>query len=347
MILMFNKLINFFRIKKQISIDLGTSNVLFYDKQAKKIVLNEPSVIVKDKKTDKVVAVGKEAREMLGKNPKSIEVIKPLKDGVISDIDSTRKMLSAFMKQVYGVSPFKPEVIICVPIEVTTVERRALFDALDDAKRIFLIEEGRAAVMGAGVNISNPNGNMVIDIGGGSTDIAILSLDEIVVSKSIRIAGNKFDDDIVKYVKEKLSLNIGDRTAEKIKKELSTALTVPESENKKLVIKGLDINNKKPKELTITSNQVCDAIRDSLSDLVSAVKEVLGKCPPELASDILDNGIVLTGGGALISNLDQLIANEVKIPVQVPNAPLDSVAVGGSYAFDNKHLLNTLLVKEN
>ncbi|CAM3225425.1 rod shape-determining protein [Streptobacillus ratti] len=345
--MIFDKLINFFRIKKQISIDLGTSNVLFYDKQAKKIVLNEPSVIVKDKKTDKVVAVGREAREMLGKNPKSIEVIKPLKDGVISDIDSTRKMLSEFMKQVYGISPFKPEVIICVPIEVTKVERRALFDALDDVKRIFLIEEGRAAVMGAGVNISNPNGNMVIDIGGGSTDIAILSLDEIIVSKSTRIAGNKFDDDIVKYVKEKLFLNIGDRTAEKIKKELSSAIFVPENENKELIIKGLDINTKKPKTLVITSNQVCEAIEDSLNDLVSAVKEVIGKCPPELAADILDNGIVLTGGGALISNLDKLIENEVKVKVNVPDRPLDSVAIGGSYAFDNKNLLNTLLVKEN
>ncbi|ACZ00703.1 rod shape-determining protein [Streptobacillus moniliformis] len=345
--MIFNKIINFFRIKKQISIDLGTSNVLFYDKQAKKIVLNEPSVIVKDKKTDRVVAVGREAREMLGKNPKSIEVIKPLKDGVISDIDLTRKMLSEFMRQVYGISPFKPEVIICVPIEVTKVERRALFDALDDVKRIFLIEEGRAAIMGAGINISNPNGHMVIDIGGGSTDVAILSLDEIIVSKSIKIAGNKFDEDIVKYVKEKLFLNIGDRTAEKIKKELSTAIFLPEEENKKMTIKGLDINTKKPKELVITSNQVCEAIEDSLNNLVAAVKEVIGKCPPELASDILDNGIVLTGGGALISNLYKLIENEVKVNVHVPDKPLDSVAIGGSYAFDNKNLLNTLLVKEN
>ncbi|WP_066901630.1 rod shape-determining protein [Streptobacillus notomytis] len=345
--MIFDSLINFFRIKKQISIDLGTSNVLFYDKHAKKIVLNEPSVIVKDKKTGEIIAVGKEAKEMLGKNPKSLEVIKPLRDGVISDIDSTRKMLSEFMRKVYGISPFRPEVIICVPIEVTKVEIRTLFDALDDVKRIFLIEEGRAAVMGAGVNISNPSGNMVIDIGGGSTDIAILSLDEIIVSKSIRIAGNKLDEDIVKYVKEKLYLNIGDRTAEKIKKELSTAIFVPEEENKKLKIKGLDMSNKRPKELVITSNQVCEAIKDSLAVLISAAKDVLGKCPPELASDILDNGIVLTGGGALISNLDKLIENEVTVKVHVPDSPLHSVAVGGSYAFDNENLLNTLLVKEN
>ena len=233
---MFNRFINFFRVKKQISIDLGTSNILFYDKQKGKIVLNEPSVIVIDKKTREVVAVGQEARSMLGKNPDSIEVIKPLRDGVISDLDSTRLMLSIFMKKLYGYSLFKPEVIICVPIEVTTVEKRALFNSIDDAKRIFLIEEGRAALMGTGIDISHPNGNIVIDIGGGSTDIAILSLDEIVVSKSIRIAGNRLDEDIVKYVKNNLGINIGEKTAENIKKELATAIKVPESENKSMII---------------------------------------------------------------------------------------------------------------
>lgn len=344
---MLGKILNFFRTNKQIAIDLGTSNVLFYDRNLKKIVLDEPSVIVKDKKTGKVVAVGTEAREMIGKNPDSIEVIKPLKDGVISDIDSTRQMLSSFMRDIYGLSPFKPEVIICVPIEVTTVERRALFDALEGAKRIFLIEEGRAAIMGAGVNISIPNGSMVIDIGGGSTDIAVLSLNEIVVSKSIRIAGNRIDRDIVKYVKDKLSLNIGDRTAERIKKELSTAIKLPEADNKKMIIKGLDINTKRPKEILITSNDVQEAIIDSLEEILSSVIEVLGKCPPELASDLIDNGIVLTGGGALIENFDLLIQNRVKIPVRVPENPLESVVVGASYAFENKNLLKTLLVKES
>lgn len=344
---MINKILNFFRIKKQIAIDLGTSNVLFYDRQLKKIVLNEPSVIVKDKKSGHVVAVGKEAREMLGKNPESLKVIKPLKDGVISDIDSTRQMLSIFMKKIYGISPFKPEAIICVPIEVTTVERRAIFDALEGAKKIYLIEEGRAAIMGAGVNISIPNGSMVIDIGGGSTDIAILSLDEIVVSKSIRVAGNRIDRDIIKYVKDKLSLNIGDRTAEKIKKELSTALKVSENENKKMIIKGLDINTKKPKEIEISSNQIQEAIVDSLEEIISSVIEVLGKCPPELASDLLDNGIVLTGGGALINNFSNMIENRVKIPVNIPEKPLESVVIGGSFAFENKKLLKTLLVKED
>lgn len=344
---MFNRFINFFRVKKQISIDLGTSNILFYDKQKGKIVLNEPSVIVIDKKTREVVAVGQEARSMLGKNPDSIEVIKPLRDGVISDLDSTRLMLSIFMKKLYGYSLFKPEVIICVPIEVTTVEKRALFNSIDDAKRMFLIEEGRAALMGTGIDISHPNGNIVIDIGGGSTDIAILSLDEIVVSKSIRIAGNRLDEDIVKYVKNNLGINIGEKTAENIKKELATAIKVPDSENKSMIIKGLDILTKSPVERKISSNEVQEAIISSLKDILSSVREVLGKCPPELSSDILDNGIILTGGGSLIKSFDKLIENSVNVKVNIPENPLDSVVIGGAYAFNNKKLLATLLVKEN
>ena len=344
---MFNRFINFFRVKKQISIDLGTSNILFYDKQKGKIVLNEPSVIVIDKKTREVVAVGQEARSMLGKNPDSIEVIKPLRDGVISDLDSTRLMLSIFMKKLYGYSLFKPEVIICVPIEVTTVEKRALFNSIDDAKRVFLIEEGRAALMGTGIDISHPNGNIVIDIGGGSTDIAILSLDEIVVSKSIRIAGNRLDEDIVKYVKNNLGINIGEKTAENIKKELATAIKVPESENKSMIIKGLDILTKSPVERKISSTDVQEAIISSLKDILSSVREVLGKCPPELSSDILDNGIILTGGGSLIKSFDKLIENSVNVKVNIPENPLDSVVIGGAYAFNNKKLLATLLVKEN
>ena len=341
------RLVRSFRVNKSISIDLGTANILIYDKQENRIVLNEPSVLARDKKTGKVIAVGREAREMLGKTPDSIEAIKPLKDGVIADLDATREMISMFMDNIYGSSIFKPEVMICVPLEVTPVERKALFDSVPGAKKIYIIEEGRAGIIGAGIDISKPSGNMVIDIGGGSTDIAILSLDEIVVSKSVRIAGNKLDEDIVKYVKERLNINIGDRTAEKIKKTLSTAITVPESENEKIVIKGLDINTKSPKELEISSNQVQEAIIGSLQEIISAVKEVLGKCPPELASDILDNGIVLTGGGALIKNFDKLISESVKIPVIVPENPLDSVAIGGAYAFDNQKLLKTLLVKEN
>lgn len=341
------KIVNFFRVNKNLAIDLGTSNVLIYDKQRRKVVLNEPSVIVRDKKTGRIVAVGKEAREMLGKNPESIEVIKPLKDGVISDIDAARDMLSEFIKKIYGVSPFKPDVMLCVPIEVTTVEKRALFESMTEARKIYILEEGRAAVLGSGVNISLPMGNMVIDIGGGSTDIAVLSLNEIVASKSLRVAGNSLDGAIIKYVKDNLKLAIGDRTAEKIKKELATAIKLPENENIKMPIKGRHLNTNIPVELEITSNQIQEAIIDTLRLILDSVKEILSKCPPEIATDILDNGIVLTGGGALIKNLDKYIMDSVNIPVHIPDKPLESVVVGAGLAFDNKNILRTLLMKEN
>lgn len=344
---MLNKIINFFRMNKNIAIDLGTSNVLIYDKQKQKIVLNQPSVIVYDNRTGQVVAVGNEAREMLGKNPHSLEVIKPLKEGVISDIDATRDMLERFIKQIYGVSPFKPDVMICVPIEVTTVEKRALFDAIPGAKKIYIIEEGRAALLGSGTNISLPQGNMVIDIGGGSTDIAILSLDEIVVSRSIRLAGNALDADITKYIKENLNLLVGDRLSEKIKKKLASAIPVSDEQNEKMIISGKDIKTGIPIEVEISTNQVHSAIINSLNSIVDTVKEVLSVCPPNLASDVLNNGIVLTGGGALIKNLDELITKETGIKVNIPEMPLESVVRGGGLAFDNKKLLNLLLMKEN
>ena len=342
---MFNKFTNFFRLNKSISIDLGTSNILIYDKQKNKIVLNEPSVVAKDRKTNQVIAVGKEAREMLGKTPDSIVAVKPLSDGVISDIDSTRAMISEFIKKIYGPGLSRPEVMICVPIEVTTVEKRALFDAIINAKKVYLIEEGRAAVMGVGIDISRPEGNMVIDIGGGSTDIAILSIDEIVASKSIRVASNIFDQDIIRYVKTKFNLLIGDRTAETIKKQIGTAII--EETPLTMQVKGRDLLDGIPKELTINSNEVREAIIESINLIVSATKEVLEKCPPELAADILDNGIILTGGGSLVRNLDVLLEAETQIKVTRPENPLESVVLGAGFAFDNKKLLRTLQMKEN
>lgn len=341
-----SKFINFFRIKKSIAIDLGTSNVLIYDKQRKKLVINEPSVLVKDKKTGEVVAVGSEAKDMLGKTSDSIVVIRPLKDGVITDIDATREMLNAFIKKAYGVSPFKPEIMICVPIEVTSIEKKAIFDVTMGAKKIYLLEEGRAAIMGSGVNISLPEGHTVIDIGGGSTDIAILSLNEIVASTSIRVASNKFDEDIIKYVKREFNLLIGDKTAENIKKEIGSAMEVPIDENISAKIKGKDLITGIPKTIEITSNQINEAIKDSVNEIISALKEVLEKCPPELSSDILDNGIILTGGGSLIRNLDKLIENRVKISINRATNSLESVVIGGSLAFDNKALLRTLEMRE-
>lgn len=334
-----------FRVNKSISIDLGTANILIYDKQKKKIVLNEPSVVARDKKTRKVIAVGKEAREMLGKTPDSIEAIKPLRDGVIADIDSTKEMISHFIYKIYGNGLFKPEVMICVPIEVTSIERKALFDAVKGAKKIYIIEEGRAAIIGSGVNISQPEGNMVIDIGGGSTDIAILSLDEIIASKSIKIAGNKFDDDIVRFIKKKYNLLIGDRTAEKIKKELATA--IKSSNPEVMAIKGRDLETGIPNTVDVDANEIYDAIEDSLYQIVNSTKEVLEKCPPELSADILDNGIVMTGGGSLIHNFIDLMEKEIGIKVYLSNNPLDSVVLGGGAAFDNKKLLKTLQMREN
>lgn len=342
----FTKFMNFFRIKKHIAIDLGTSNILIYDKEKKKIVLNEPSVIVKDRKTGEIIAIGREAKEMLGKTAENIAVIRPLNEGVISDMDATKEMLNLFIRKTYGGSPFKPEVMICIPLEITGVEKRAIFDAVIGARKVYLIEEGRAAVVGSGVNISLPEGNTVIDIGGGSTDIAILSLDEIISSKSIRVASGKFDEDIIRYVKKKFNLLIGEKTAEEIKIELGTAMEVPENENEISSIKGRDLALGVPKTVEITSNHVYEAIKDSLNEILSALKEVLEKCPPELSADILDNGIILTGGGSLIKNLDKRIEQEVKINIKRATNPLESVVLGGGAAFNNKKLLRTLEMKE-
>ena len=339
------RVVRSFRVNKSISIDLGTANILIYDKQENRIVLNEPSVLARDKKTGKVIAVGKEAREMLGKTPDSIEAIKPLKDGVIADLDATREMISMFMDNIYGSSIFKPEVMICVPLEVTPVERKALFDSVPGAKKIYIIEEGRAAIIGSGIDISKPSGNMVIDIGGGSTDVAILSLDEVIASKSIRIAGHKFDEDIVRYVRNKHNLLIGDRTAEKIKKELGTA--IPEDVPKTMIIKGRQLDVQTPVSLEINSNEIYEAIKPALDSIVSATKEVLEKSPPELAADILDNGIVMTGGGSMIKDFPTLMEKEVKVKVYLTENPLNSVVLGGGKVFDNKKLLKTLQMKEN
>ena len=342
----FTRFINFFRMKKSIVIDLGTSNVLIYDKQKKRIVLNEPSILVKDKKTGEIVAIGTKAKNMLGKTSESLAVIRPLNEGVISDIDATREMLNIFVKSIYGGSPFKPEIMICVPAQVTSIERRAIFDAAIGAKKIYLIEEGRAAVLGSGVNISLPEGNTVIDIGGGSTDIAILSLDEIIASKSIRVAGNNFDNDIIKYVKKKFDLLIGDKTAENLKKEIGTAMPVVGEENMTATIKGRDSSTGVPKLIEINSNQVREAIQDSIDEIVNALKEVLEKCPPELSADILNNGVVLTGGGSLLRNFDKLIEEKVQIPINRSSNSLESVVMGGGLAFDNKKLMRTLEMRE-
>ncbi len=338
------KFFRMLRIKKSISIDLGTANVLIYDRQLEKIVLNEPSVVAIDKKTRKVRAVGHEARDMLGRTPNSTIAIKPLKDGVIADLDITKEMLNHFITKIYGHAIFKPEVMICVPLEVTTVERKALFDSVIGAKKIYIIEEGRAAIIGSGIDISKPSGHMVVDIGGGSTDVAILSLNEVISSRSIKIAGNTFDNDIMRYIKNKYSLQIGERAVEKLKKDLATAIKV--SDPKSLTVKGLNVEIGTPDSIEINENEINEAMKNSLDAIINAAKEVLEKCPPELAADLLENGIIMTGGGALIKGFAQLLEQEVRVKVFVSKNPLDSVVLGGGYAFNNKALLNTLQVKE-
>ena len=336
--------VKIFRVNKSISIDLGTANILIYDKQRKKIVLNEPSVVARDRKTGRLIAVGREAREMLGKTPDSIQAIKPLQDGVIADIDSTKEMITYFIHKIYGNSLFKPEVMICVPIEVTSVERKALFDAVKGAKKTYIIEEGRAAIIGSGVDISQPEGSMVIDIGGGSTDIAILSLDEIIASKSIRIAGNRFDEDIVKYVKRKYNLLIGERAGEDIKISVGSAIQLPEELT--ITVKGRDQVSGLLSRIELTSEDVREAMREPLKEIADALKTVLEMMPPDLAGDVVENGIVLTGGGALIRGLDKYLSDIVKLPVFVSDEPLMAVARGTGKALEEIALLQQLTNEE-
>jgi len=307
-----------FRANRSIGIDLGTANTLVYSKKHKKIVLNEPSVVAVEKETKKVLAVGNEAREMLGKTPDTIVAVKPLSEGVIADYDITEAMIKYFIKKIFGsYSFFMPEIMICVPIDVTGVEKRAVLEAAISAgaKKAYLIEEARAAALGSGMDIAAPEGNMIIDIGGGSTDVAIISLGGTVVSKTIRIAGNNFDNDIVKYVKKTYNLLIGDRTAEEIKIKIGTALPLEE---------------------------VREAIKDSLDQILQCIRTVLEKTPPELAADIVDKGMIMTGGGSLIRNFPEMITKYTNLKVNLAENPLESVVIGAGLALDQIDVLRKI-----
>lgn len=332
-----------FSFQKSIGIDLGTANTLVYDKQREKIVLNEPSVVALDKETKKVLAVGQEAKDMLGKTPDHIIAVRPLSEGVIADYDITEAMIKYFIKKVFGRMNFMlPEVMICVPIEVTGVEKRAVLEAAISAgaKRAYLIEEARAAALGSGIDISAPEGNMIVDIGGGSTDIAVISLGGTVVSTSIRTAGNNFDEDIIKYIKKTHNLLIGEKTAEQIKIQIGTALPLDEPEL--MTIKGRDLMTGLPKPITITSAEVLEAIEDSLMEIVTSVKHVLEKTPPELAADIVDKGIVMAGGGSLIRNFPDLISKHTHLQVKLADNPLESVVIGAGMALDKIDVLRKI-----
>jgi rod shape-determining protein MreB len=317
-----------------IGIDLGTANVLVYVK-GKGIVLREPSVVAKDVRTNKTVAVGEEARAMLGRTPTNIQAIRPLRDGVIADFEVTEAMLSYFIKKVTKQRSFfetlfrpRPMVTICVPAEITSVEERAVRDAakLAGARSVEIIEEPMAAAIGAGLPIDGPSGNMVVDIGGGTTDVAVISLGGIVVSQSIRVAGNKLDEAIIRYIRRQYNLMIGERTAEEIKIKIGSAYRL----DFELVmeIRGRDLINGLPRTVKITSEEIREALSEPIQSIVDAVKAVLEKTPPELASDIIDRGIMLTGGGALLRGLDTRLSEVTGIPVIVAEDPLSCVAIG-------------------
>ncbi len=325
---------------QDIGIDLGTANTLVFVK-GKGIVIREPSVVAVDQKSNptRVVAVGMEAKEMIGRTPGSITAVRPLKDGVIADFDITADMIKSFIKRVSGRSPFyRIRVLICIPSGVTEVERKAVYDAAKSAgaKYVSLIEEPMAAAIGAGLPVSEASGSMVVDIGGGTSEVAVISLGDVVTANSARVAGDNFDEAIISYVKKKYNLLIGERTAEDIKIKIGSAY--PYDGEGTLNIKGRNLMDGLPKNVDITSEEIREALADPVTQIVDAVKSTLEKTPPELAADIIDHGITLTGGGALLRGLDKLISVETKIPVLVAESPLDCVVQGTGICLENDTL---------
>jgi len=313
---------------KDIGIDLGTVNILIYVK-GEGIVLNEPSVIVIDEETKNIVAVGEEANSMLGKTPGKLKAIRPMKDGVIANFDMVEALLDTFLRKIKKQKTIsRPRILICCPSNITEVEKNAIKEVAEKtgAKKVFVEEEPKVAAVGAGLDIGKPIGNMVVDIGGGTTDIAVLSLGNIVTSASIKTAGNTFDQNIIDYIKEKYKLLIGEKTAENIKKTIGTVKIGKQKE--KMQIKGRDLVGGLPKTLTITSEEIEQALRESIKKIVSMIKVVLEQTPPELSSDIIEKGIVLTGGGALLNYLPELLQEELKVPVKKAKEPLSCVAEG-------------------
>lgn len=316
---------------KDIGIDLGTANTLVYMK-GKGIILREPSVVAVNKSTGQVLKVGNEAKEMIGRTPGNVVAIRPLKDGVIADFDGTQAMLKYFIKKAYTGGFFKPRVVVCIPYGVTEVERRAVEEAVISAggRNAFLIEEPMAAAIGAGLPVSEPTGSMVVDIGGGTSEVAVISYGGIVTSQSLRIAGDELDSDIVNYIKREYNLMIGERTAEEIKFQIGSAHEYEYEEE--MDVKGRDLISGLPRTISVTSKEIRAAMSESVFAIVDAIKQTLEKTPPELAADVMNRGITLTGGGALIRGLDVLVSEETGIPVVVAENALDCVAVGTGMA---------------
>lgn len=322
-----------------LAIDLGTANTLVYAK-GRGVVVSEPSIVAINKVTNQVEAVGREAKEMLGRTPGSIVAIRPMKDGVIANFEVTEKMLQHFIRQAHnGKTWVSPRVVIGIPSEITQVERRAVEDSAHRAKasEVYLVEEAVAAAIGAGLPITEPGGNMVVDIGGGTTDIAVISLSGIVYSRSLRVAGNEMDEAITHYIKLKHNLLIGERTAESIKIELGSAFPLDEPLARE--VRGRDLIQGVPKTITITDEEIREALADSIVSIVEAVRMALEKTPPELAADIMDRGMVLTGGGALLKKLDKRLMIETGLPVSVATDPLLSVVLGTGQMLSDFELL--------
>jgi len=320
---------------KDIGIDLGTANVLIYVK-GRGVVLNEPSVVAIESDTKRVLAVGEEAHRMVGRTPGNIVAIRPLKEGVIADFEITEMMLRHFIAKIGGKKWYShPRILICAPSNITSVEQKAIREAAErsGSKEVFLEEEAKAAAIGAGMDIFQPSGNMVVDIGGGTTDVAVLSMGDVVTASSIKVAGDKFDVAITKYIKDKYKLLIGERTSEDIKMKIGTVY--PGLRREEMDIRGRDMVSGLPLSVTITSDEVMEALADPISSIIATTKSVLERTPPELSADIIDRGIILTGGGALLHGLEELMMEELKVPVLIAEDPLDCVAKGTGIMLDN------------
>ncbi len=332
--------------RMDIGIDLGTASVLVYIK-GKGIVINEPSVVAIDINTNKILEVGEEARKMLGRTPGNIVAIRPLRDGVISDFDITEKMLKYFIKKAVGNSIIKPRVIICVPSGVTEVEKRAVLEASMNAgaKKTYLIEEPVAAAIGAGLDITKPSGHMIIDMGGGTTDIAVISLGGIVVSRSIKVAGDKCDDAIVRYVRKKYNVMIGLRSAEELKMNIGAAY--PSEQEKYMEVRGRNLVTGLPVNLTISTSDMLEALEETITSIADAVHSVLEKTPPELAADISEKGIVMTGGGCLIQGMDKLLEKRTGLIVHIAEDAVSCVAKGTGQSLEHMDVLKDSLITDN
>ena len=343
---MFSKLLGF--LSDDMAIDLGTANTLVYVK-GRGIVLNEPSVvaIAETKGRNQVLAVGDEAKMMLGRTPGNIRAIRPLRDGVIADFDIAEEMIKHFIRKVHNRRSFaSPEVIICVPSGSTAVERRAIKDSAESAgaRRVFLIEEPMAAAIGAGLPVTEPTGSMIVDVGGGTTEVAVLSLGGIVYSRSVRVGGDKMDEAIIAYIRRNHNLLVGESSAERIKKQIGSACPPAEGDGEGLYIKGRDLMNGVPKELFISEREISESLAEPVGAIIEAVKVALENTAPELAADIVDKGIILTGGGALLGNLDYVLRHATGLPVSIADDPLSCVALGTGRCLEEMKVLKHVLI---